>query len=145
MKKLALTLFFITCLLLTPTLAKELRIGVVDMEDIINNSPDYKRIESSLKKKTEELGRPLQQKERELSQQLADFQKQAQAGIIKDDARKRKEMEFQKEIDSLLGTTLDPVKRLEILFMVMSDKLMEMRSVFTELVRIAQAAAVKNQ
>lgn len=54
-------------------------------------------------------------------------------------------MEFQKEIDSLLGTTLDPVKRLEILFMVMSDKLMEMRSVFTELVRIAQAAAVKNQ
>lgn len=101
MKKLALTLFFITCLLLTPTLAKELRIGVVDMEDIINNSPDYKRIESSLKKKTEELGRPLQQKERELSQQLADFQKQAQAGIIKDDARKRKEMEFQKEIEDI--------------------------------------------
>lgn len=54
-------------------------------------------------------------------------------------------MELQKEIDSLLSTTLDPVKRLEILFMIMSDKLMEMRSVFTELVRLARTAAAENQ
>jgi outer membrane protein len=101
MKKLALTLFFVTCLLLTPALAKDLRIGVVDIEDIINKSPDYKRIESSLKRKSEELGRPLQQREQELSQQLADFQKQAQAGIIKDEARKRKETEFQRMIEDI--------------------------------------------
>ena len=104
MKKVTITLFCLfclTCLLLTPVLAKELRIGVVDIEDIINKSPDYKRIESNLKKKSEELGRPLQQKERALSQQLADFQKQAQAGIIKDDARKRKESEFQKQFEDI--------------------------------------------
>ncbi len=101
MKKLALCVFFITCLLLTPALAKDLRIGVVDVEDIINKSPDYKRIESNMKKKYEELGRPLQQREQELSQQVAEFQKQAQAGIIKDDALKRKETEFQKKIQDI--------------------------------------------
>jgi len=101
MKKVAIALFCLTCLLITPALAKDLRIGVVDIEDIINKSPDYKRIESSLKQKTEELGRPLQQKERELSQQLADFQKQAQAGIIKDEARKRKESEFQRQFEDI--------------------------------------------
>jgi len=101
MKKVAIALFCLTCLLITPALAKDLRIGVVDIEDIINKSPDYKRIESSLKQKSEELGRPLQQKERELSQQLADFQKQAQAGIIKDEARKRKESEFQRQFEDI--------------------------------------------
>lgn len=103
MKKLALTLTIglLACLLVTPALAKDLRIGVVDIEDIINKSPDYKRIESSLKRKSEELGRPLQQRERELSQQLADFQKQAQAGIIKDEARQRKESEFQRKLEEI--------------------------------------------
>jgi outer membrane protein len=98
MKKLAFCLIFLFCLLLTPALAKELRIGVVDMEDIINKSADYKRIESSLQRKSEELGRPLQQREQELGRQVAEFQKQAQAGIIKDDALKRKETEFQQKI-----------------------------------------------
>jgi outer membrane protein len=74
---------------------------VVDIEDIINKSADYKRIESLLKKKSEELGRPLQQREQELSQQLAEFQKQAESGIIKDEARKRKETEFQKKIEEI--------------------------------------------
>ncbi len=101
MKKLALCLFFITCLLLTPALAKELHIGVVDIESIINSSPDYKRIEGSLKKKTEELGKPLQQREQELGQQVQEFQKQAQAGIIKEDARKQKESEFQKKFEDI--------------------------------------------
>jgi len=101
MRKVALTLFCLTCLLLTPALARDLKIGVVDIEDIINKSPEYKRIESSLKRKTEELGRPLQRREQELSQQLQDFQKQAEAGIIKDDARKRKETEFQRTLQDL--------------------------------------------
>ena len=101
MKKLALACCFITCMLLTPALAKELRIGVVDVEDIINKSPEYKRIEDTLKRKSEELGRPLQQREQELSQQIADFQKQAQAGIIKDEARRRKETEFQQKIEDI--------------------------------------------
>ena len=104
MKKLALCLFCVLCitgLLLTSVAAKELRIGVVDIESIINNSPEYKKIESSLKKKSEELGRPLQQREQELGQQIQQFQKQAQAGIIKDEVRKRKESEFQQKIQAI--------------------------------------------
>lgn len=51
-------------------------------------------------------------------------------------------MALQMEIDSLLGTTLDPVKRLEILFMIMTDRLIELRSVFTEVVRLARTAMI---
>jgi outer membrane protein len=101
MKKVAICVFFITCLLLTPALAKELRIGVVDIESIVNNSPDYKRIEGSLKQKSEELGKPLQKREQELGQQIQEFQKQAEAGIIKDDVRKQKEAEFQKKVEDI--------------------------------------------
>jgi outer membrane protein len=101
MKKLVFCLLFITCLVVTPALAKELKIGVVDIDSVINTSPDYKRIEGSLKKKSEELGKPLQQREQELGQQLAEFQKQAQAGIIKEDVRKQKESEFQKKFEEI--------------------------------------------
>ncbi len=104
MKKLALCFFCVLCitgLLLTSVQAKDLRIGVVDIESIVNNSPEYKRIEGSLKKKSEDLGRPLQQREQELGQQIQEFQKQAQAGIIKDEVRKRKESEFQEKIQAI--------------------------------------------
>ncbi|MGQ9687922.1 MAG: OmpH family outer membrane protein [Desulfobaccales bacterium] len=101
MKKSALGVLLLTSLLLAPALAKELRIGVVDVEDIINKSPEYKRIESNLQRKSEELGRPLQQREQELGRQIAEFQKQAQAGIIKDDALKRKETEFQQRVQEI--------------------------------------------
>jgi hypothetical protein len=49
--------------------------------------------------------------------------------------------ELQEEVDALLSTTINPVVRLEILFMLMTDKLMEMRSVFTELMKMAYAAS----
>lgn len=101
MKKAVLAVLTLMCLLAVPVMGKELRIGVVDIEDIINNSPEYKRIESSLQKKSEELGRPLAQKEQEISQQIAEFQKQVQAGIIKEEARKRKETEFQQKIQEI--------------------------------------------
>ena len=54
-------------------------------------------------------------------------------------------MELQKEIDSLLGTTLDPVKRLEILFMIMSDRLTELRSAFAEVIRLARKAMAEDR
>jgi outer membrane protein len=101
MKKLAVTLVLITSLLLTPALAADLRIGVVDVEEIVNKSPEYKRIEANLKRKSEELGRPLQQREQDLGRQVAEFQKQAQAGIMKSDAKKRKELELQKKFQDI--------------------------------------------
>lgn len=54
-------------------------------------------------------------------------------------------MELQREIDSLLGTTIDPAKRLEIIFMIMTDRLLELKSAFTEVVRLAREAVVDNQ
>lgn len=101
MKTLAVTLLLITTLLFTPVLAAELRIGVVDVDDIINKSPDYKRIESALKQKSEELQRPLQQREQDIGRQVAEYQKQAESGIIKDEAKKRKEAELQKKIEEI--------------------------------------------
>jgi len=101
MKTLAVTLVLITSLLLTPALAADLRIGVVDVEDIVNKSPEYKRIEGNLKRKSEELGRPLQQREQDLGRQVAEFQKQAEAGIMKADAKQRKEQELQKKFEDI--------------------------------------------
>jgi hypothetical protein len=57
--------------------------------------------------------------------------------LIKDHPHLR---ELQAEVDTLLGTTIDPVTRLEILFMLMTDKLMEMRTVFGELMKLADNA-----
>jgi hypothetical protein len=50
--------------------------------------------------------------------------------------------ELQEEVDDLLSTTIDPVIRLEILFMLMTDRLMEMRSVFAELMKMARTASL---
>jgi hypothetical protein len=50
--------------------------------------------------------------------------------------------ELQEEVDALLSTTINPVIRLEILFMLMTDRLMEMRSVFTELMKMANTASL---
>ncbi len=46
--------------------------------------------------------------------------------------------EAQEEIDRLLSTTLDPRVRLEILFMLISEKLIEMREVFEEVVQLSE-------
>ncbi|HQG30525.1 MAG TPA: hypothetical protein PLA83_01240 [Deltaproteobacteria bacterium] len=46
--------------------------------------------------------------------------------------------EVQEEIDRLLSTTLDPKVRLEILFMLISEKLIEMKEVFEEVVQLSE-------
>jgi len=47
---------------------------------------------------------------------------------------------LQGEIDRLLGTTLDPSLRLEILFMLISEKLGRMKALFGEVARLAQTS-----
>jgi hypothetical protein len=47
-------------------------------------------------------------------------------------------MTTQEEIDRMLSTTFDPVLRLEILFMLISEKLGEMRAVFEEVLNLAE-------
>ncbi len=49
----------------------------------------------------------------------------------------------QEEIDQLLSTTFDPVLRLEILFMLISDKINEMRDIFEEVLNLARHVAAE--
>ena len=50
----------------------------------------------------------------------------------------------QAEIDRLMGTTLDPKVRLEILFICIAEKLQEMKNVFGEVVAIAEESLKKS-
>jgi len=43
----------------------------------------------------------------------------------------------------MLSTTFDPVLRLEILFMLISDKIDEMRSIFEEVLDLARHVAAE--
>lgn len=52
-------------------------------------------------------------------------------------------MSTQEEIDQLLSTTFDPVLRLEILFMLISGKINEMRGIFEEVLNLARHVAAK--
>jgi hypothetical protein len=49
----------------------------------------------------------------------------------------------QEEIDRLLSTTFDPVLRLEILFMLISGKIYEMRDIFEEVLSLARHVAAE--
>jgi outer membrane protein len=77
-------------------LAAELKIGVVDANGLLMNSSEGKRVQESIKKKAEELGRPLGTKRQDLARQVEDFQKQA--GVMKEDARKAKAQELEKKM-----------------------------------------------
>lgn len=50
----------------------------------------------------------------------------------------------QAEIDRLMGTTLDPNVRLEILFICIAEKLQEMKNVFGEIADIAEKSLKKS-
>ncbi|MDP3182556.1 MAG: OmpH family outer membrane protein [Desulfobaccales bacterium] len=87
-------------LILTPVLAAaELRIGVVDNLDIMSNSSEGKRVLENLRKKGEELGRPIQQRQQDFAKMMAEAEKQA--AVMKEDARKRKEEELSKKFEEI--------------------------------------------
>jgi len=78
MSKVGVGLLLSAVLVLTPmwAAAAEFKVGVVDSMDIISKSAEGKRVEDSIKRKTEELSRPFAQKRQELAKQVEDFQKQ---------------------------------------------------------------------
>jgi outer membrane protein len=100
-------------LLLTPGLAgaAELKIGVVDDQAILAQSAEGKRVQENIKRKAEELGKPFQQKRQDLARQMEEFQKQA--GVMKDDARKRKAEELEKKMREFERQGADAEKQLQ--------------------------------
>lgn len=107
-----MTVLVVTALLaFSPALASaQVKIGVVDVNDIISKSGEGKRIQDSMKRKMEEMGRPLEQRRQELSRQIEEFEKQK--GVMKEDARKRKEEELQKKASDLQKSAAEADKNL---------------------------------
>jgi outer membrane protein len=90
--------------------AAELKIGVADTNSILSGSVEGRRAQDAIKRKAEELGRPLGTKRQDLGRQLEEFQKQA--GIMKEDARKRKAQELQRKMQDFDKQAADADKRL---------------------------------
>jgi outer membrane protein len=109
MAKWSVSLLLVLGLALTPALVQAQKIAVVDGADIVFNSAEGKRVQENLKKKFEELGRPLQQKQQSFAKELQDAEKQA--AVMKDDARKRKEQELSKKAEDLRKQEMEAQKQ----------------------------------
>lgn len=112
MFKLAVTACLALALVLPPLAAQaaDIKIGVVNSRELLNNSADWKRVQDSVKRKLEDLGRPLEKRREDIGRQMQDFEKQA--GVMKEDARKRKQEEIQQKIQELQKQAYDADKTL---------------------------------
>ena len=113
MSKLGVSLLITAVLVLTPiwAAAAEFRVGVVDGMDVVSKSADGKRVQDSIKRKSEELGKPFAQKRQDLAKEVEEFQKQA--SVMKEDARKRKAEELEKKMQDFQKQGTDAEKQLQ--------------------------------
>jgi outer membrane protein len=88
----------------------DIKIGVVDTADILSKSAEWKRAQDTVKKKVEDMGRPLDQRRQDINKQLQELEQQAQ--VMKDDARKRRAEEIQKKLQELQRSAADADKSL---------------------------------
>ena len=79
--------------------------------DVVSKSADGKRIQESIKRKSEELGKPFGQKQKDLAKEVEDFQKQA--SVMKEDAKKRKAEELEKKMQDFQKQGADAEKQLQ--------------------------------
>lgn len=94
--------------------AAEIKIAVVDMADVIFNSPDGKKAQETLKRKGQELSKDLERRRTEFGKEVEEFQKQAV--VMKEEARKKKEEEFNKKQTALqnqVGSSQQELAKLE--------------------------------
>ena len=117
--------------------AAELKIGVADGNAILAGSAEGKRVQDAIKKKSEELSRPLGTKRQDLGRQLQEFQKQA--GVMKEDARKAKQQELEKKMADFDKQAQDAEKQLA----QVQEK--EMAPVLKKLESAVQAVAQENK
>jgi outer membrane protein len=100
-------------LVLTPLYAAhaDFKVGIVDGMDVVSKSAEGKRVQDSIKRKSEELGRPFATKRQDLQKQVEEFQKQA--SVMKEDARKRKAEELEKKMQEFERQSGDAQKQLQ--------------------------------
>jgi len=89
----------------------ELKVGVVDGMDVVSKSAEGKRVQDSIKRKSEELGKPFAAKRQDLAKQVEDFQKQA--SVMKEEARKTKAAELEKKMQEFQKQGADAEKQLQ--------------------------------
>ncbi|MBM4287618.1 MAG: OmpH family outer membrane protein [Deltaproteobacteria bacterium] len=110
----ALTAVLLVLSFAAPSLARDTKIAVVDMGEVIFNSSEGKRAQEAIKRKSEELGRDLDRRRQDFGKQLEEYQKQA--AVMKEDARKRKEEEFgrkEMELRQKVGASQQELAKLE--------------------------------
>jgi outer membrane protein len=113
MSKVGVGLLLTAALVLTPLWAAhaEFKVGIVDGMDVVSKSAAGKRVQDSIKRKSEELGKPFAQKRQDLAKQVEEFQKQA--SVMKEDARKRKAEELEKKMADFQKQGADAEKQLQ--------------------------------
>ena len=113
MSKVAVGLLLAAALVLTPmwAAAAEFKVGVVDGMDVVSKSAEGKRVQDSIKRKSEELGKPFAQRRQDLAKEVEEFQKQA--AVMKEDARKRKAEELEKKMADFQKQGSDAEKQLQ--------------------------------
>jgi len=113
MSKVGIGVVLAAALILTPLCAAhaDFKVGVVDGMDVVSKSSDGKRVQDSIKRKSEELGRPFAAKRQDLQKQVEEFQKQA--SVMKEDARKRKAEELEKKMQDFERQGGDAQKQLQ--------------------------------
>jgi outer membrane protein len=107
MLKVGMAILLTLGLLLPPGAAgaADLKVGIVDGMDIISKSADGKKVQDTLKRKSDELAKPLEQRRQEVTKMMADFEKQA--SVMKEDARKKKEEEINKKMEEVRRQGMD--------------------------------------
>lgn len=113
MSKVGLGLLLTAALLLTPlwAAAAEFKVGVVDGMDVVSKSAAGKAVQSAIKRKSEELGRPFGQKRQDLAKEVQNFQKQQ--SLMKEAARKTKAAELERKMQEFQKQGADAEKQLQ--------------------------------
>jgi len=113
MSKVGVGLLLTVALVLTPLWAAhaEFKVGIVDGMDVVSKSSDGKRVQDSIKRKSEELSKPFGQRRTELAKEFEEFQKQA--AVMKEDAKKRKTEELEKKAQEFQKQGADAEKQLQ--------------------------------
>jgi len=113
MSKVGVGLLLTAALVLTPlwAAAADFKVGIVDGMDVVSKSVDGKRVQDSIKRKSEELGKPFAQRRADLAKEVEEFQKQA--SVMKEDARKRKAEELEKKMQDFQKQGSDAEKQLQ--------------------------------
>lgn len=115
MAKLGVGLLLTLSLVLSPLwlAAADFKVGVVDSSEILGKSSEGQKVQETLKRKSEELGKSLQRQEQEIGKAMEDFRKQS--AVMKEEAKKQRQEELSKRASEFQRKVADADKQMGIL------------------------------